>query len=234
MSKGVDKEMLARDLIEVLKSNVDEQMKKICANYVIYTWTEYDGKYEDNPYWSLKALEYHKISKRQGKLVHEHIIPRNIIIKELLGLGKKGVCFDPNDDVKNTEVYQMLKNNCIAAIITRDEDKVLNETRSNSKSLKSLMPQEYYQEDNAKYYHNPWSRYIKANDENEKKNDLNKIITIFDLNKQGEVIITKDNIDVLSIIKELEKIKLKNPTVLIDDLILTVSIALKMDENNTI
>ena len=187
MSKDAYRAELARGLTEILKLNIDIEMRKNAANCAIYKWTEADGKYENNRYWSLRALEYYnRKGNRAYKLVHEHIVPRRIIKSELMNLTLYDLNFIKNNDIKTTKVYEILNKYCIGAVITKAEDLSMNAVMSNSKSLKSAMPLEYEDNTNTKYYKNVWARYVKTNEVN--SSDYSKTITILDLNNHGAII----------------------------------------------
>ncbi|MFW6027056.1 MAG: hypothetical protein ACOCRX_12035 [Candidatus Woesearchaeota archaeon] len=221
MSNKVCKNKLVEDLLEVLKSNnIHKRMKKNNANYAIYNWTEYNGKYEGVPFWSLKALEYYNKTKN-GRLVHEHIIPRNIVISELIRL----------ESINKDNILDILKKSCIAAVITKEEDKYINEVRSNNKSLRSIMPIEYHKEikGKEKYYKEPWARYLKSNEYHGNRNDLNKIITILNIEKeQVEVKLSSEKLNKVKLYEDIKSIK-KNNNLRFDIGIKTL-ISLNMDE----
>jgi hypothetical protein len=88
---------------------------------------------------------FNKIHKTE-KFRLEHIVPRSVLVKLFLSLPEK------NEKV----VYDFLEKFAISAIITINEDNLLN-----TSNLKSTMPDEFYDE-NHNLYLDPFARYKKV------------------------------------------------------------------------
>jgi hypothetical protein len=102
---------------------------------VTWAWTEFEGKYVGCKYWSEAAW---KIREQQDSLVHEHVMPKSLVIQRLLGLF-------PN--ATESSVNQLLDTYCKGAVITKHED-----ARLNSQGLRSKMPTDWDEAD-------VWARY---------------------------------------------------------------------------
>ncbi len=94
------------------------------------------GKYLGHKYWSLAAwnllLENNKIidSKLKLNLRHEHLIPLKYLIRNKF--------FKLNSNLSLTEVMNEINSFAVVAIITKEEDKALNESK-----IKSKMPTDW-------------------------------------------------------------------------------------------
>lgn len=109
----------------------------------IWVWSTFEGKHSDSLCWSIAAQRLMKNQKRipkdvKEKLTHEHSIPKSIIIQKLLNLPKP----------TQAAVKQILTKYCIAVIITREEDKKLNDI-----GLRSKMPDDWDNKDVYARYH---------------------------------------------------------------------------------
>ncbi|MCM3362261.1 hypothetical protein [Niallia sp. MER TA 168] len=85
------RQKLMEDLSIILNTDgVTEKVKNNAINFAIYNWTEVEGKYEGNEYWSYAAYdEFAYNTNRAYKLVHEHIVPRKIIRGKIVKSSKK-------------------------------------------------------------------------------------------------------------------------------------------------
>jgi hypothetical protein len=102
-----------------------------------WVWTEFEGKYDGCEHWSEAAWD---LRGQQKMLVHEHVIPKSIVIQRLLEL--------PNPTTES--VNQLLESYCKGAVLTREED-----TRLNKLGLRSKMPAGWDEKD-------VWARYASA------------------------------------------------------------------------
>lgn len=158
---------LANNLSIILNTDgVNEKTKINAINYAIYNWTEANGKYEGNEFWSFEAYEnYCYVKNRANQLVHEHIVPRKIIRDKVMEL--------PSKDALS--LYLLFDQFVIAAVITKEEDDLFRQLYDGQK-LVSKMPLEFTDEQNSIYYNNPWARYLKVNSQNpEEAIDIRKI-----------------------------------------------------------
>lgn len=144
---------LVNDIVSVFGAETlaSEQIKNHAIHVATYNWTEIDGKYEGNRYWSIRALLDLKVQKKPNeiKYIHEHIVPRRKIREEVLKLPK--VTFDA--------VYGILESCLIGVVVKPEEDKLLN-----SMGLRQKMPDELKKPD-MKFIGEPWGRYLYHNQE---------------------------------------------------------------------
>jgi len=73
-----------------------------------------------------------------AKLVHEHVVPRGVIASQLLASELRSM----------DAVFHALRRHCLAAVVTKDEDNLLNE-----RGFKQAMP------DGWTWGDDPWARY---------------------------------------------------------------------------
>ena len=131
------KNELCSDLAFVLNSSLHYGTKFAVLNDATWVWTEFEGKYVGCEYWSEAAWE---IRSQQKMLVHEHVIPRNIVIQRLLDLSIATA----------SSVNELLASLCRGAVITKHED-----ARLDSLGLRSKMPAGWDETD-------VWARYKLA------------------------------------------------------------------------
>jgi hypothetical protein len=131
------KSELCRDIADVLNSSLHYGTKYAVLSEATWVWTEFDGKYEGCEYWSEAAW---KLQGQQRMLVHEHVVPKSIVIQWLLKLST------PTAD----SVNQLLESYCKGAVLTREED-----ARLNGLGLRSKMPSGWDEKD-------VWARYTSA------------------------------------------------------------------------
>lgn len=139
-----NKEQLADDVYNVLLSdNLSIGAKHAVIHEVTWLWTEFDGKYNGCPYWSKNALVYlDKPGKEKAKLLrHDHVIPRNLIIKRLL-YGQK---------MSRDELFDFLHQNLLGCVVLKEEDTYLNDI-----GYQRVMPSGWEFGDSV------WGRYIEA------------------------------------------------------------------------
>lgn len=133
------KERICSDVAEVLNSQtLHYGTQQAVLNEVVWVWTEFDGKYKGCKYWS-EAAWLHQHDEKL--LVHEHAVPKSLVIKLLRELPKP---------VTAGKVSTLLETYCKAAILTREEDRELNK-----RNLRSSMPEGWDKLD-------PWARYKAA------------------------------------------------------------------------
>jgi hypothetical protein len=149
------KNQLVRNIKEIvnLEGKVSTKMRELSILFATYNWTEINGKYEGNEYWSIEAFKNFagNTKNRAYALVHEHVVPKNVIVKKIMKLYENGT-FEENN------IRDILDKYLIAAVITKDEDKNLG------KKQRADMPPEFDNEGELK--DNPWSRYLVHNKNN--------------------------------------------------------------------
>jgi hypothetical protein len=131
------KSELCRDVAVVLNSSLHYGTKHAVLSEATWVWTEFEGKYHGCEYWSEAAW---KLQDQQKMLVHEHAVPKSIVIQRLLELS------NPTADLVN----QLLVSYCKGAVLTREED-----ARLNGLGLRSRMPDDWDEQD-------VWARYAIA------------------------------------------------------------------------
>lgn len=149
---------IVEDFKEACKNkNISKQALYDMAWRVSWELTEWRGADIGYPFWSKKAfdlLELEKISsnsketiykcsrklkeKIKGKIIHEHIVPRNLLTEYIIKCRE-------NDVEPRRENFEKI----IQCIITREEDSLLKPFNSTFPDLIAL--------ENIK---NPWDRYI--------------------------------------------------------------------------
>jgi len=165
-SEDVRKKLI-QDLFTILNTKeITDRVKNNAINYAIYNWTEVNGKYEGNEFWSEKAykLAYVKRKDRAYQLVHEHIVPRSVIREKIINLENKDIL----------SLYLIFEKYVIAAVITKEEDNLFSKDYDGEK-LRSKMPKEFYREEEERkeWLDNPWARYLCVNSYNEIENNIN-------------------------------------------------------------
>lgn len=139
------KEQLADDVYNVLISdNLSIGAKHAVIHEVTWLWTEFYGKYTGCPFWSKNALQYLlETEQMKAKILrHDHIVPRNMIIKRLLY----------GQQMKREDLLSFLDENLIGCVLLKEEDSYLNDI-----GYQRVMPKGWSFGDNA------WGRYKKGN-----------------------------------------------------------------------
>lgn len=128
------KAQISTDLAFIINAPLTYGTKFAVISEVTWVWSEYYGKYHGCKYWTENAL---KAKDDLKSLIHEHLVPKKILIKHLINLKSP----------QSNEIYNFLEKYCIGVVVTKEEDKKINEA-----GLKSTMPENW---DNV----DPWSRY---------------------------------------------------------------------------
>jgi hypothetical protein len=79
------KDEICEDIAFVLNSSLRYGSRFAVLSEAMWVWTEFNGKYDGCEYWSEEAS---KVRDQQKMLVHEHIIPKSIVIHRLEALPK--------------------------------------------------------------------------------------------------------------------------------------------------
>lgn len=125
---------LVRDLAFVLNSDLKYGTKYAVLHEITWVWTEFFGKHKGCPWRSKASLEVEKYAD----LIHEHVIPRKIIISHLIGYV---------GELTEAYVDEYLETHCIGVLVTKEEDQRLRDAK-----LGSAMPDDW---DGV----NVWARY---------------------------------------------------------------------------
>ena len=76
------KDQMCKDLSTILNLDLIYGTKFSVVNEVLWVWSEYDGKHKGCKFWSKEACNLWEKQKPSVKsLIHEHLVPRNILIK---------------------------------------------------------------------------------------------------------------------------------------------------------
>ena len=129
------KEQICEDVATILNAPVQYGTKFAVLAEVVWVWSEFDGKYEGCKLWSENASQ-----ARKDKLIHEHVVPKKIIIDTLFNLSSP----------TGAAVKDILSKFCLGVIVTKEEDQ-----RLNTMGLRSKMPDDWDGSD-------PWARYVAA------------------------------------------------------------------------
>ncbi len=132
------KDQLCADLALIVNSELQYGTKYAVLSEATWVWTEFEGKYVGCEHWSEAAW---RIRDQRKMLVHEHVIPKSIIIQRLIALAPKATAGSVNE---------LLTTYCKGAVITKEED-----NRLNTKGLRSKMPAGWDETD-------VWARYTQA------------------------------------------------------------------------
>ena len=132
------KSQICADVSSVLGASLHYGTKFAVLAEVVWVWSEFNGKYVGCKYWSLAAW---KVRESDQKWIHEHVVPKSVIIERLMALSAP--TFQAVNDV--------LQRFCIGVVVTHEEDQRLNKL-----GLRAKMPEGW----DGEY---PWARYKAAN-----------------------------------------------------------------------
>jgi len=104
--------------------NINEQITRELLGRNIWKYSEAFGKFKGCPFWSVNAYNQFLLMKNQKKskaeceknLRHEHVYPQILLIKKLKELKKP----------KLNVLEKLFKEYAIAAVVTKDENNLLN------------------------------------------------------------------------------------------------------------
>lgn len=127
------------------KNGIPEYIQMFLVDRLLWAATEYDdnlqfNKYFGVPFWSYGAIamlieNINSNNKADKNLVHEHSIPKCVIGEKL----------DELYESKNTLediIYNLLDKFCHSAIVSKDEDKIINKVGYRSKMPNTFAFQE--------------------------------------------------------------------------------------------
>src|SRR5271156_3630567 len=111
------KSELCNDIAFVLNSSLHYGSKYAVLSDATWVWTEFEGKHVGCEHWSEAAWNIRaRLKERPNPLVHEHVIPKGIVIERLLRLPIKTA----------DSVNELMVKYCKGAVITKVEDDCLN------------------------------------------------------------------------------------------------------------
>ena len=107
--------------------HINELITRELLGRNIWKFSEAYGKFRGCPFWSVKAFDHFLSMKKQNKtkaeyeknLRHEHVYPQILLIKKLKDLKK------PSFKI----LEDLFKKYAIAAVITKDENDLLNKAK---------------------------------------------------------------------------------------------------------
>lgn len=111
-------EVLIEDLKKVLNLDIHYGTKYAVLFEILWIWTEFDGKYLGNPYWSETALKTYFDRKNvtdftYGKFLrHDHAVPRKIILDHLLD----------TKEINEEYIRNVFEKALVGVILTKSED----------------------------------------------------------------------------------------------------------------
>ncbi len=129
---------LAQDMALVLTSKFKLKTKMGFINSILWGWSERFGKYKGLPCSEAAMKEFKQHGSKN--LRHDHMVPRNLLVK---------MCLEMRN-VTSSKILNLLKKFGGAAILTADEDKKLNKLK-----LRQKMPKSWNHRD-------PYARYKAA------------------------------------------------------------------------
>jgi hypothetical protein len=142
---GRTKGDIVRDITHVLNStSLHRGTKMAVLNDACWRWTTICGKYDGCRLWSRKAIDARKRDPRV-KLIHEHAVPKKIVIEMLLGL----------ESPEENQVRRICEGLLHGVVITREEDRLL------SVKYKTKMPVQFHESGSAGF-REPMLRYAEC------------------------------------------------------------------------
>lgn len=141
------KEQMALDVAAVLSSSLSFAAKYAVLADTFWQWTEFYGKYNGCPYWTVKAVEEFKSNPlpNEKKYRHEHIVPKRVLNQLLFEMPPQ----------TNESIFNFLSIMNIGVVVTREEDNLLNV------DYRMSMPPEFHEPSSGEF-HDPWLRYKRC------------------------------------------------------------------------
>ncbi|REH36100.1 hypothetical protein DFR26_2144 [Paraperlucidibaca baekdonensis] len=90
---------------------------------MLWKFSEADGAKHGNKRWTRDALDCYAKDKLTKNLIHEHTIPRKVLIEELMSL----------EAIDQISIHEFLSKFCFATVVTKEEDDLLRKAGLNSK-----------------------------------------------------------------------------------------------------
>ena len=107
-------------------SDIEESHIRQMCSVLLWKFSEAQGSKKNNPYWSDEARKRENLLD-ESELIHEHVVPRNEIIKFLFKLEKPSY----------NEVRDVLNKFCIGVVVTKSEDALLRDAGFSQKMPKN-------------------------------------------------------------------------------------------------
>lgn len=129
------KNQIAGDIAIVLNADLTWGTKCAVLADAIWTWSEFEGKFDGCLHWTPGAWKSRDDKKR---LTHEHVVPKVIIIDYLSQL---------QGHASRDKILKVMNAWCIGVVVLRSEDKLLTKA-----GVRSRMPPGWTGT-------SPWARY---------------------------------------------------------------------------
>jgi hypothetical protein len=111
------------------RNDIPDHIQKRIINDMLWSATEDSNNGKSYKYtlpiWSKKAIDYYDewLTNGHKNLRHEHLFPKRLLKQKLDQI--------PQDQINQNVVYQLLFHYSHAAVVTKKEDKILNENGFN-------------------------------------------------------------------------------------------------------
>lgn len=150
-----DKAIWVQDVIGQLNSATSGATKQNAIKRITNKWTRENGNYIGCKFWTEEALDlYRKLGSPKSKkglsehFIHEHAMPQNVFIQ---------IFTKPQTEFA---VMALLYNGLNGVVVTKDEDKLLNEKYRSTMPKSFFHPADEWEKELA--WLNPWARYIEV------------------------------------------------------------------------
>ena len=117
------KDQIATDVAAVLNADLTWGTQHAVLADAVWAWSEFEGKLTGCRHWSPAAW---KIRDEPTKLMHEHVVPKRIIIARLSELRGQATA---------ATVKRVLRDWCVGVVLLRTEDALLSKA-----GLRAKMP----------------------------------------------------------------------------------------------
>ncbi len=155
------------DLVQLMKRKkwLSSHLWEVAVDNILWNWTGFHGKTVGCPYWSESALEAYERENRlplEPKLIHEHVIPKSILI-ELLS----------KEASANRKTLKDFMNSCVVGAVVTKEEHVRLHQQDDTCDWSSLSVAKTddnfvfarYQKAKIKVWHVNWSKRTLLKDE---------------------------------------------------------------------
>jgi hypothetical protein len=142
------KDQMVNDVHGLLNSDfASEGLIREAIHTICWTWTQHEGKYAGCPNFSPEAAKIPEAEWCGKNVIHEHIVPKTIIINYLMNTRK----------LSKAKIREYFDTHLIGVIVTKEED-----LRLNSLGLRQKMPAGFTDE-NHELFADPFARHKTAN-----------------------------------------------------------------------
>lgn len=136
------KDEMVRDILTIRDAALSYAARYDMLHGITWQWSEFEGKYRGVAHWSDDALDlYLQSDGNTDGLRHEHIVPRSVVIAELMG-----------GSGDHEAVRSYLDSHLLGAIVTEGEMARLDRV------YRKQMPRGYHREGDP-LHRDVWARY---------------------------------------------------------------------------